>query len=332
MEVWGLYEWDGNYDFYEYGIIFFICTTIGWVWESIYMSILEKRPLNRGFLYGPCIPIYGAAACIIMIVGRPLVPNWTLVAIVGMLVATFLEEITGRCMERIFGVRYWTYEGYPGNIDGFICIPATLFWGVCAIIANRWLVIPFEYIFTHVNPEFLKKLLFFVMVIFVVDVTLSIKNALDFKEIIERFAKSKSILANLSLRLDKLIEKYDKDNKYQEESKKERHGIWISVSKTLGSVKAKMDFLTDILKERRLKNKTEDISEKDMLELQAIRDSYMKEEQMEGSYIKRFRIYITHLMITNPRAKLMKLGKTLKEVEFSLKFKLPGLKRRKDDD
>ena len=93
-----------------------------------------------------------------------------------------------------------------------------------------------------------------------------------------------------------------------------------------------MDFLTDILKERRLKNKTEDISEKDMLELQAIRDSYMKEEQMEGSYIKRFRIYITHLMITNPRAKLMKLGKTLKEVEFSLKFKLPGLKRRKDDD
>ena len=34
----------------------------GWVYESILVSILERRPVNRGFLNGPLCPIYGAGA------------------------------------------------------------------------------------------------------------------------------------------------------------------------------------------------------------------------------------------------------------------------------
>lgn len=34
----------------------------GWVYESILVSILERRPVNRGFLNGPLCPIYGVGA------------------------------------------------------------------------------------------------------------------------------------------------------------------------------------------------------------------------------------------------------------------------------
>ena len=33
---------------------------MGWIYESIYCTIRAKKWENRGFLYGPLCPIYGA--------------------------------------------------------------------------------------------------------------------------------------------------------------------------------------------------------------------------------------------------------------------------------
>ena len=45
--------------FFNVYYTFFIFAIGGWVYESIFQSILEKKVLNRGFLNGPIIPIYG---------------------------------------------------------------------------------------------------------------------------------------------------------------------------------------------------------------------------------------------------------------------------------
>ena len=43
---------------------FMVYAFIGWVLESTYKSILQKRIVNSGFLHGPICPIYGYGAMI----------------------------------------------------------------------------------------------------------------------------------------------------------------------------------------------------------------------------------------------------------------------------
>ena len=51
----GLYMW-----FSRYFVYFIIFSCMGWIYESIYCTIRAKKWENRGFLYGPLCPIYGA--------------------------------------------------------------------------------------------------------------------------------------------------------------------------------------------------------------------------------------------------------------------------------
>ena len=46
----------------QYFIWFMLYSVIGWVYESIFCSIQQRRLVNRGFLNGPLCPIYGAGA------------------------------------------------------------------------------------------------------------------------------------------------------------------------------------------------------------------------------------------------------------------------------
>lgn len=47
-------------------IKFAIYTFLGFIMESVYISILNKKILFSGLLKGPCIPIYGFGALLIL--------------------------------------------------------------------------------------------------------------------------------------------------------------------------------------------------------------------------------------------------------------------------
>ena len=46
---------------------FIIYSILGWILESIYRSICEKKIVNTGFLKGPFCPIYGIGAIIMIL-------------------------------------------------------------------------------------------------------------------------------------------------------------------------------------------------------------------------------------------------------------------------
>ena len=48
-----------GYDLYHFISCFFLFSIIGWMVESTYMSICNKKITNRGFMTGPFCPIYG---------------------------------------------------------------------------------------------------------------------------------------------------------------------------------------------------------------------------------------------------------------------------------
>ncbi len=112
---------------------------IGWLFESTYCSIVEKRWCNRGFLFGPVCPIYGVGAVGALIVfGNPVVyaalpPAWAifLVCAVG---ASAIEWVTSVAMEKVFGTVWWDYSDLPLNLDGRVCVPAAACFGVCGLL------------------------------------------------------------------------------------------------------------------------------------------------------------------------------------------------------
>lgn len=117
------------YTLYQWILLFYIYCFAGWVWESAYVSIKLHKWINRGFLKGPFLPIYGSGA-IVVLISTVLIKKYTiLVFIIGMISATILEYITGAIMEKLFHVRYWDYSEKKFNINGYICLVSSLAWG-----------------------------------------------------------------------------------------------------------------------------------------------------------------------------------------------------------
>lgn len=98
------------------------------------MSVCEKHLVNRGFLKGPFLPIYGSGAVCILAVTIPVRGNIPLMFLVGMVSATLLEYVTGVVMEKLFRVRYWDYSDKILNVNGHICLMSAICWGFMTVL------------------------------------------------------------------------------------------------------------------------------------------------------------------------------------------------------
>lgn len=108
---------------------FLIYSILGWVVESIYMSICNRRLTNRGFVKGPICPIYGVGALTVYFLLRLVGDNLYLLYFLGCVIPTLLEYVTARLMLSIFGEVWWDYSEKPFNYKGILCLESTLAWG-----------------------------------------------------------------------------------------------------------------------------------------------------------------------------------------------------------
>ena len=115
-------------DLYHIVQWFLIYSMLGWLVESIYMSVCNRKLTNRGFMRGPMCPIYGVGALTVYFLLRPVCHNIFLLYFSGALVATFLEYVTAKIMLRIFGEVWWDYSQKPFNYKGILCLESTIAW------------------------------------------------------------------------------------------------------------------------------------------------------------------------------------------------------------
>lgn len=116
-------------DFYHIIQWFLIYSILGWVVESIYMSICNRKLTNRGFVRGPICPIYGVGALSVYFLLQPVCDNIYLLYFSGCIVATLLEYVTALIMQKIFGEVWWDYTEKPFNYKGILCLESTVAWG-----------------------------------------------------------------------------------------------------------------------------------------------------------------------------------------------------------
>ena len=186
----------------QWVLLFFFYCFCGWVWESCYVSLRQRRWVNRGFLHGPLLPIYGSGAIIILFVTLPVEEDLFLVWLMGMLAATALEYVTGAVMERLFQVRYWDYSSQKFNLNGHICLSSSIAWGFFSILLVRFLHPPVGRLLADVPAWLVDPAAIVLTAVFSADVVRSVQDALDLKEILTRVAEENEDLRRLAKRAE----------------------------------------------------------------------------------------------------------------------------------
>ena len=183
-------------------LLFFCYSFCGWIWESCYVSAKRRQWVNRGFLRGPLLPIYGTGAVMILWAVIPVRESPALVFLLGMIAATALEYATGAAMEALFKVRYWDYSKNPLNVRGYICLTSSLAWGAFSILLVRFLHPPVEDLVLAL-PGFLTDALACVLTVCTTaDAVRSFQAAMDLREVLTRLTEENEDLRRLAKRAE----------------------------------------------------------------------------------------------------------------------------------
>jgi uncharacterized membrane protein len=186
----------------QWVLFFFFYCLCGWVWESCYVSIRQRRWVNRGFLHGPLLPIYGSGAILILLFTLPVRNHFVLLYLCGAAAATLLEYVTGAAMERLFKVRYWDYSKQKLNMNGYICLSSSIAWGFFSILLVKLLHPPIARLVLSIPTVFTAPLALALVAAFTVDTVQSVQAALDLRAMLEKLTEENEELRRLARRVE----------------------------------------------------------------------------------------------------------------------------------
>lgn len=166
---------------YNYIILFFIYSFLGWSIE-VFREFQDKNHfVNRGFLIGPICPIYGVGGLIMLLTLSKYKDSPIVLFCMSIIVFSILEYFTSYIMEKLFKARWWDYTNNKYNLNGRICAETMIPFGLLGMfviyILNPLLVKLLSYIPTNVIMIVAISL----AVIFVIDYILSFNIILGFK-------------------------------------------------------------------------------------------------------------------------------------------------------
>ena len=118
----------------KYLFVSIVYSFLGWVIESTFKSICERKIINTGFLYGPFCPIYGIGAIIMLLFLERFKNNIILLFLAGFFVLSIWEYIVGWILEKAFKTTYWDYSDHKFNIKGRVCLTNSIMWGVLGVV------------------------------------------------------------------------------------------------------------------------------------------------------------------------------------------------------
>ena len=125
-------------NFYTLSVIYLVCSFLGWVGETVVATIKGHRFANRGAAAGPFCFVYGTAAVLMSVGLSDLRSDPVLLFLGSTIIATVVEWLTAKLLERVHHRRWWDYSGKKFNIDGYICLQYSLLWGLLGTVCILW--------------------------------------------------------------------------------------------------------------------------------------------------------------------------------------------------
>ncbi len=164
---------------------FYIFAFVGWVYESTFVTIRDRKPINRGFLVGPMIPLYGFGAVSVYILLRPFSKCASLLYVMGMVVATVLEYLVSWLLETLFHAKWWDYSKEPYNFRGRIALIPSMFWGILSLLMFDVFQPAANWAMSLIPERIGKNLLAVFLVITAVDFIYTVITTVNFRRQVE---------------------------------------------------------------------------------------------------------------------------------------------------
>lgn len=307
------------YDVTQWLLFFYLYSLIGWIWESCYVSVKKGRWVNRGFLNGPFLPIYGFGAVTILISTMEVRDSILLIFLFGMTGATILEYVTGVCMERLFHVRYWDYSSQKLNLNGHICLISSLAWGFFSILLVKVIHPPVETMVLGISRMASETAAVILSVWTACDFTQSFHEAADLKEMLAKLTQSNEHIRRIQKRME-VVSAFA-----EQEQEKVPYGFREKLAR-------KSEFLRNLeeyrqnqlsgLKElgKKLQQSVENGRQKKE-EISALQEMLLRELQELGSRTERKYRHAARQLRRNPGIRSEKYGDALKEIRRIMRRK-----------
>ena len=186
-----------HYEFRQWLSLFYLYCIFGWCFESTYVSLKQHCFVNRGFLKGPWLPLYGSGAILVLWMTLPFQNSPVEVYVVGLVGATVLEYFTGETMVRLFKVRYWDYSNQHFQYKGHICLSSSIAWGFLSIAMVYGIQPQVERFVFWMNQEFVSVATFLITVCMVYDFSGAFREAMDLRHMLEQ---AEQLMAELEQR------------------------------------------------------------------------------------------------------------------------------------
>lgn len=124
------------YTYSELFYLFLLYSFLGWMLETVFAAIKQRRFVNRGLVNLPFCVLYGLAAVFITIFASDLDGIWLYIG--SIILATIFEWTAGHLIKKFYHEKWWDYSKVRFNLDGYICLPASITWGILAFIMKKW--------------------------------------------------------------------------------------------------------------------------------------------------------------------------------------------------
>ena len=172
-------------------MIFFLTSLMGYICEVIYCSIVDHYfEWNRGFLFGPYVPIYGVGTLLIIGLSKkyfndPIALFWLTV-----ITCSLVEYFASWIMEKLFKVRWWNYSTQKFNVNGRICLLNSFLFGFGGLLIIYVLYPFFQKILVLIPQNITIGIALVCATIFVIDFIVTVVTLISIKITIEDIENS----------------------------------------------------------------------------------------------------------------------------------------------
>lgn len=178
-----------EYNYYNLFLLFFIYSFLGYIVESISVSLMEKKVVwNRGFLVGPYIPIFGTGAMTMILTLQKYKDDIVALFIMSMVVCLTIEYLCSLVAEKIFKLRWWNYSDKLFNINGRICLQNGILFGIGGVLIVKYVNTWIENLILLLPNSLMVTLSIILTVIFVSDTILSLHTVIKFNSSFKRYS------------------------------------------------------------------------------------------------------------------------------------------------
>ena len=176
-------------NFFNIITYFLIYSFLGWVMESIFRSICEKKLINTGFLRGPFCPIYGIGAIIMIALLSQFEKSIVLLFFISLIILTLWEYIVGVLLEKLFKTKYWDYSDHKFNFQGRICLTNSIYWGFLGVAFVKYIHPFIESYIEKIDVNILKYIVLIFSIIFLVDTITTIIKVKNIQTTLDKIEK-----------------------------------------------------------------------------------------------------------------------------------------------